>query len=296
MFKSKNIYLVIFFSVLIASFYIGYGLDEGYEKSPVQKVIRYQLEVSNPSHKAVISPSLSVFAPVKRIANQHTKHIKASHNFELESDKYGNQVLNFNFKDMAPYENRIITITAVIEFSKPVVEPVLEFKAEFLKPQKYIEINNLKVRTQASVLAKLSSSESLPSMATHNWVADKIAYSGYQKQDLGAAHAIRIMKGDCTEYMYLNAALMRAQGIANIAVAGFVLNGNTSVLKPSSYHNWNYAIEDERLILSDTQANNYDRNANNYVVFRVIAKDEIKTLSNTHRFAISSKKLKVKLI
>ncbi len=297
--KVKYIYAGVLLLLLMVSFFIGVFIDLSEPNVLPLKVVRYQLEISNNSHLPVKNAALSVFAPVKQIGLQTTKSINASEKFVLNSDKYGNQVLNFNLKTIAPFGKHFITITAEVLFEKNnLKQPLLDFKTEFLSSSKYIEKNNLKIITTAASFNSEGKGLVVQEKAlnAHNWVANNMHYSGYQKRDLGAAYAIKTLKGDCTEYMYLNAALMRVQGVPNIPVAGFTVGRNKVMLNATSYHNWNYFFDGSELKLSDSQGRAFNEKEHSYIVFRVMAKDEIKSLSNTHRFSTSDKRLKVKLI
>lgn len=295
----KYVYSAFLFASLLISFFSGLFLNVAPQVHLPPNVVRYQLEISNDNYLPVNEANLTVFAPVKEIGFQKTTNINASEPFELESDKYGNQLLSFTINNMAPFSKRYITVTATVIFDGSRQDKALvDLSTVFLKNEKYLDLNNLKIRSTASLISNETVNKSPLNVAQelHSWVVNNLSYAGYQKQDLGAAYAIKHLKGDCTEYMYLSSALMRAQKIPNIPVAGFSLGRSKSILKAADYHNWNYFIDDGILKISDTQGNVFNEKEDQYIVFRILAKDELSPLSNTHRFSISDSQLKVKLI
>ncbi len=299
MFNSKFISVGLLSIVLILVFWGLYGNDLGNPMSAKEQVVRYKLELENSTNLPVKNARVRVFAPVDSIGWQRTLEIKSDRDFDLKSDSYGNQMLDFALSEVAPYSKQYITVTALISFDKKNAESYKKFPNNtFLQSEKYIDKNNLKISMLASSLSESSKSQELIDVAqeTHKWVSKNMVYSSYEKKDLGAVYAINNLRGDCTEYMYLNAAIMRAQGIANIPVSGFYIGNTNGMLSAVNYHNWNYFDTGSEWRLSDSQGNNFDDKQSEYVVFRVIAKDEIQTLSNTHRFSISDERLKVKLI
>lgn len=295
----KYLYSILLVGLLLAFFILGSTLAIEDPDEPVERVIRYKLEAKNKTSESVEHAIIKVFAPVESIGRQQTIDVQSDREFKVESDEYGNQLLIFDVSNVAPYSNLYINITARVQFRKNNKNPPLNLMVDrFLEEEKYVEKNNLKISMLASTLIKKADNASPIEVAkeTHDWITKNMTYTGYQKRDLGAGYAIRHLKGDCTEYMYLNTAIMRAQGVANIPVAGFYLADSVGLLNINSYHNWNYFWDGQNWLISDSQGDVFNRYHNKYVVFRILAKDEIQTLSNSHRFSVSDKRLSVKII
>lgn len=256
-------------------------------KSSRAKTIRYSFTLSNPTNELIRNVTLVVLAPVKSGANHVTSDIQANLPFELDQDALGNQTLRFVFKELEPYSQKVISVSAdVTLFDAPLSFDLVD-KTRFLKEEPYINVSHPKIQHRADSLA---GSDDV-SLSTYSWVADHIQYSGYRKDNLGALYALEQGKGDCTEYMFLYMALMRANGIPVRGVAGFT-TGDDSRFLARDYHNWAEVYLDGAWYIVDPQRKRYFQHQDGYVATRILDggngnNDEIQ------RFQINDKRIRV---
>ncbi len=254
--------------------------------------VQYSFTLQNRTNKGLQDVQFWTYAPVKQTATQKCTTINTSHPYTMVIDKYGNQVLNFTFKKFPPYATRLITINADLLMSDtPNIMPA-ENMENYLKPEKYIESDNPEIIKKAMVLRKDNTLDTARNI--FNWVSGSIQYSGYQKRDLGALYAFSKKKGDCTEYMYLFAALCRGNNIPSRCISGYVCQNNT-VLKPADFHNWAEFYEKDRWYLADPQKRVFMKDASAYVIMQVINRNEDNPMKGHSRFRIKGDGIKVRM-
>ncbi len=101
-------------------------------------------------------------------------------------------------------------------------------------------------------------------------------------------------QGDCTEFMYLFAALCRAREIPARTIGGFVCTGN-AVIKPGDYHNWVEFFDGRFWRLADPQRKRWLKHGSHYIAMRVIAETPGDPLAGFHRFRFNGEGLKVRM-
>ena len=94
--------------------------------------------------------------------------------------------------------------------------------------------------------------------------------------------------------MYLFAAISRANKIPARCLGGYVVKEN-SILKPSDYHNWSEFFDNGLWRLSDPQKRNFDKNASNYIAFKVFNNPVDDQIGSFHRFRCAGDGMKVKM-
>jgi len=117
-------------------------------------------------------------------------------------------MLHFTFDAFPPYAAKIVTVKADLLLSSGVNTLTVPDMQFFLKPEKYIESDNPALYRKAQRLkgaTPLKTAENI-----FHWVADNIDYAGYLKNNRGALYALTHREGDCSEFMYLFAALCRS--------------------------------------------------------------------------------------
>ena len=235
-----------------------------------------------------------VYAPVKKTSFQQTDVITASHEYQISEDELGNQVLHFKFSNFAPFASKIIKLeTKLLLSSLPIIQKI-ENKSIFLHAEKYVEVDNQEIKTLSKQFQK---SDALSNARnTMNWVHQNIKYAGYIEDDRGALYALKSKKGDCTEYMYLFAALMRNQGIPVRNMGGYIYSEN-KVLKAEDFHNWSEIYLNGKWQIVDSQNGKFLEKQSDYIAFRVISSNINKKISptNTQRFAISNINISVNM-
>jgi transglutaminase-like putative cysteine protease len=128
----------------------------------------------------------------------------------------------------------------------------------------------------------------------HNWVGGNIHYSGYKKHPLGALYALKRLKGDCTEFMYLVAALCRANKVPARGIGGYVVKDD-SILRPNGYHNWVEFYYEETWRLSDAYERTFMKNPAQYIAFRVIGSPADSIMQDFPRFRVKGEGISVRM-
>ena len=273
------------------------------EKQPgytINKTIRYSFTIKNTENRLLKNPEFWAYAPVKQTAHQKVKSLKATHKYELIQDTLGNQIMHFKFPHLAPYASKVITVTAQLQMSQQPnaieknqqTEEQTDINKLYLGAEKNIESDNKKIKQLAAKLKKTTNRETSKSINT--WIENSLTYSGYIKDDRGAAYALNHKQGDCTEYAYLYTALARANQIPSRVIGGYVYKNN-AILDPTDFHNWSEYYSHGKWHLVDPQGKKHEQNQQNYIAMRIISQKQDSKMGNSHRFITVGKGLKVKL-
>jgi len=258
------------------------------------RTVRYSFTVRNKTNRLIKGAEFWTYAPVKQTSFQKTGTIEASHDFTLSEDEIGNQRLIFKL-DLAPFATKVVAITARLDLSEKSNPIVLDTSADYTGHQKYIEIDNPKIIALSRQFAGNEVNTELES--AFDWVAENIEYAGYIEDDRGALYALENKRGDCTEYMYLFAALARTKNIPTRAIGGYVVSED-AVLKAKDFHNWAEVYIEGSWRVVDPQNRKFLQEESNYIAMRVISGPANKTndlLSNTHRFSHVGEGLHVRM-
>ena len=259
---------------------------------PIPRHIQYSFTIQNTTNLLMKKAEFWTYAPVRQTSAQQCVNIEASQPFKLISDDLGNQILHFTFQDLPPYTTKIITIKAELLLSDtPNRLPVKDFQS-YLQAEKYCESDDPEISRVARKLKgpkKVKSAENI-----FRWVAENVQYAGYLRNARGALHALREKKGDCTEFMYLFAALSRANEIPARCIGGYVRSEN-AILKPNGYHNWVEFYDNGVWRIADPQRKIFMRNQSHYIAMHVISRSLKNPMGDSHRFRFAGKGLKVKM-
>jgi len=262
---------------------------------PIQRHIKYGFTLQNTTNRLLKQAELWTYAPVKRTATQTCNGITASHPFDLSTDPNGNQILHFMFDGIPPYGVKIVDIQAdVVLYAQPVQMPS-ESAAVFLSKEKYMELDDPGLMKLGKSLSAGGASRTAEK--TFHWVASNIRYTGYARADRGALYALRHREGDCSEYMYLMAALCRINGIPARGIAGYVCPSDM-VLKPASFHNWAEIYLNGTWQIADAQRKVFMKEAPQYVAMRIITNSPDQTekpAGEFNRFRYAGDGLKVEM-
>jgi transglutaminase-like putative cysteine protease len=259
---------------------------------PHKRTIRYSFTVQNKTNEYLEAAEFRTYAPVLQTSSQQASTITASHEFAADADELGNQQLVFRFS-LAPLATRIVTITAEVDLAQQPNQLALSDAQDYLRPSKYIESDDYNVIALAEQFGDVEAQPWLRS--AFNWVADNIEYAGYIEDDRGALYALDHRRGDCTEYMYLFAALARSRQIPTRGVGGFVVSED-AILKAREFHNWAEVYIDGRWRVVDPQNKQFMQQEDHYLALRILADRDVSEDSateNTHRIAYVGEGLSV---
>jgi len=258
----------------------------------VPRQIAYEFTLQNTGLQLLEKGEFWTYAPVKQTAGQRCDAITASHPFEVSVDRLGNQILYFKLNALPPYATRIIRIAADLRLSERAnpngpVDPV-----PWLKSEKYIEIDHPAIRRTARELKSSDARQTAENI--YQWVADRIQYAGYIKNDRGALYAHNHRKGDCTEHMYLFIALCRANNIPARGVGGYLCTENT-VLRAAGFHNWAEFYHDGAWHIADPQNRVFMKKATDYIAMCIIGSQAAGIEKRFNQFAFKGDGLKVSM-
>lgn len=261
---------------------------------PESRTIRYSFTVRNKTNRYLEGADFWTYAPVKQTSFQLEKSIGASHEFTTKVDEAGNQKLRFKL-DLAPFSAKVVSITAQLKLAKKSNEMEINSTVEYTGREKYIELDNEKI---IALSQQFTGDEKNISLKTaFDWVAENIEYAGYIEDDRGALYALNNKRGDCTEYMYLFAALARLKDIPTRAVGGYVVSED-AVLKAQGFHNWAEVYVDGKWRVADPQNKKFMEDEDSYIAMHVISPQVSSSnslLSNTQRFSYAGEGLEVRM-
>ena len=233
----------------------------------VDRTVKYSLTIKNPSNKPVKQASFWLYAPIQQGVYQVLDGIESTHPYQLEGDESGNQRMIFSVEDLPPYGRKRYTVTARLRLSEqPNSLPMIK-QQDYLAEESLIEISNPAIQKLAQRLS--ANSDRLVVKNIFNWVVSNIEKSGYVAREQGAVETLKSKSGDCTNSMYLFAALSRANGIATRNMAGFTTTEN-ALLKPQNYHNWLEVFVDGQWRLIDPDKEVFMDRAADYIAMTVL--------------------------
>jgi len=229
---------------------------------------------------------------VEQTAAQTSVHLEASYPYQEISDDFGSRMLRFSFRDFPPYATKIVTIKAQLHLAEEPNKTALNDSRPFLGPETYLESDNEEIRQLAQMLKGKNSLRTTENI--FHWVAKNVRYAGYSNKVQGALYALRYRKGDCTECMYLFAALCRACDIPARGMAGYVCKEDR-VLKAGDYHNWAEFYENGTWKIADPQKGVFMEHYADYIAMRIVRKAQDKSGPQFDRFRCEGEGLKVKM-
>jgi transglutaminase-like putative cysteine protease len=294
--KRNIIFFILLFSclMLLAEFLRHDAAHRAQPASgyPMQRQIQYSFTLQNQTNRLIEKAEFWAYGPVKQTATQRCDRLEVSHPYRLILDDLGNQILFFEVRNIAPFSSRIITIRAHMSFSvvpNPVPCPDLD---RFLQPEPFYEADAPELTLVASGLRSGGVIESAEKI--FQWVISNVKYSGYTRNDRGGLYALRKKEADCTEYMYLFAALCRADHIAARGMAGYVCAGS-AVLRAKEFHNWVEFYDGKAWRIADPQRKMFMKDESHYVAMTIIGRSALNPLAGFHRFRYAGDGLKVRM-
>lgn len=250
---------------------------------PIPRQVRYSFTVRNETNRPIPKGELWAHAPVRQTAAQKCLRVEASHPCELAVDDLGNQVLRFTFEQVPPLSAKVVTIRADLALSEAPNRPEPADPERFLAPEPLIEADHPEIVRLGRELT--ADTPRATAERIFDWVAGKVRYAGYLKEDRGALYALRNRKGDCTESMSLFAALCRASGIPARGIAGYVC-GENAVLRPGDFHNWAEFWADGRWRIADPQRRVFETSRADYIALAVLSGSKDGAIPRGYRFQV----------
>jgi len=287
---SINVSLAFLLSLLLAnmSMLLNASATEHAVKDVLEKRIRYSFTIQNMKNKLIKSLVFKSPAPLTDHWYQKCTSFKTSHEYKMDKDLLNNQILKFDFHNIAPYEARVVYIEANIQIGAYISK---KMNANYLMQSPLIESNSTEIQN----LSKTLKTDNIMKTAKKifSYVSKRISYSGYIKRDRGALYALKHKKGDCTEFAYLFTALCRASKIPARPIAGYICEDNC-LLTPVNYHTWAEFYANNKWYLVDPQQFVFNSRHNNYIAMQILSCDG-KTLTDQLRYQVDSSFFFVKM-
>lgn len=246
--------------------------------------LRMPLTVRNPLGEKLEGQVLNLCAPLDHTGVQRVTSLVVDVPHELLTDDIGNRIVRIAFPPLLPYATRVVTLSATVELQRVAGRERLGGdEATWLGGEAFIEVEDAAIRTLASELRGADARAT--ASAIHDWLRANVAYAGFDADDLGALHALRTRKADCTEYAYLAVALARANGVPARVIGGYVASSDF-VPYADNYHNWAEVYVDGAWRLLDAQRGLFDAGYEDYVAFRRNSARVENALRGAHRFRV----------
>ena len=282
-------------AVLVAGLVLALSLYDPSPQEPVypiQRQIQYSFTLQNRTNQPLKNAEFWAQAPVKETAHQRCERLEVSHPYQLLSDEHGNQALYFQLPEMPPFGTVILSVKAFLSLSDtPNALPAPDLKA-YLQPEPFCESEAPEIKRLAATIGSGKPKDTAEKI--FNWVTSNVQDSGYVRNERGALYALKSHQGDCTEFMYLFAALCRAGQIPARNMGGYVCSGDT-VVKPNDYHNWAEFFDGKRWKIADPQRKNLMKESSHYIAMQVIADTPRNPMAGFHRFRFAGQGLKVRM-
>jgi len=288
--KAAFLAALFFFISLCLNIALLEAKEPGY---PITRDIQYSFTIRNKTNQLLKEAEFWTYAPVRLTSTQKSLNLEVSHPYKLIVDDQGNQVLHFRFENLAPYSVQLVTIGARLGLSDIPNQIPIDDIQPFLRPERYIESDHPELQQFAKKFGSSTARESAEK--AFRWVADNVRNAGYLKDSRGALYAFRNKRGDCTEYMCLFTALCRANKIPARGIGGYVCS-ESSILEPSSYHNWTEFYEEGAWRTADPQKNVFMQNPSHYIAMRIISESSKNPMGEFDRFRFSGEGLEVKMM
>jgi transglutaminase-like putative cysteine protease len=275
--------------ILVKVFDWHFGAESTYV---IPRRIHYSFTLQNRTSRIIKGAEFWTYAPVKHTPTQQCMSVNASQPFQVIMDDQGNQILYFTFSTLPPYTTKIIAIEAELLLSDtPNRVPETDLLS-YLQEERYCESGSPEI---ARLAKRLQGADPLKTAENiFRWVASSLRYSGYVRNPRGALYALRNKTGDCTEFMYLFAALCRANNIPARGIGGYVVREN-AVLKPNGYHNWAEFYHDGVWRIADPQRNRFMQHQSHYLAMQVLSQSPENPMGKYHRFRCANESLTAKM-
>lgn len=246
-------------------------------KSSTRLLFRYQ--VNNPSGLILKNSAIFIALPLNLSARHKRTQLEVNTDYKIISDLNGNQTIKILFPEFAPFATKLVTIktTLTLQNTSLVTLPSL------LPESQLVPYQHEKIQLIASKFKALPIKAQVT--RSYQWVVDHMQYAGYLPDDRGALYALNTGRGDCTEYMFLLAALLRANKIPSRLVAGYVYP-QSRLVDAADYHNWVEVFIDGQWLIVDAQKEQLLVDNSDYITMRYLDSTD-SLIKQSQRFLVS---------
>lgn len=277
----KILLSMLFLGALGLLLYCGVSKSGG-DITFVERVIRFQFEVSNVSNDFIEENHFRFLVPAELSDRQTMLNIKSDYDISVLSGDGRKRYAKVDLGAMAPRSIKIVVVDVRVAVADGAIKDRVN-KELYLADARYAESNSKEIRMIADEFA-LKSPQSV-----FKWGAANIAKDDYQPEPKGAIAAVSSRSGDCTEHMFTFIALARSLEIPSRGLAGFVIEGDVGLVSASEYHNWAEYYDHGAWRIADTFFEVLDESYSKYVIF------DMPDGSGKQSFVTASDSLEVRL-
>lgn len=230
--------------------------------------VRYGFTINNTKGMPQDEAVFCTYAPIRQTSQQRCVRLEVSPPADLLTDRLGNQILRFNIAPVPPFGVVIVTVKADLMLAE---QPASVSRTEpaklFSRPGQGVESDNAEIVKLARSLKAKKPIQTARQIS--DWVSANIEDAGYIRNNRGALYALQSMKGDCTEYASLFAALCRADEVPARVVGGYLCNAN-AILNGAGYHNWAEFFDGKVWKVADPFLKSFDKNDKSYIGMNIL--------------------------
>lgn len=249
----------------------------------VVRRLRSTIQFQNPFSHPLDEQAFWCYLPMNMDSVQRLRAVDVSMPYRIADDEYGHHVLELILGHVAPFGQKIVTVSAEIDIDPKAQFGTLPHVSAWLGPERFIECDDIRIREFAMKLRRASDLDTV--RAIYEWTANHVEYAGYLPDDLGALYAYLQGRGDCTEFADLVVALARANNIPARMVEGYVTEQDAAV-KSVDYHNWAEVFLDGAWHIVDAQKRNWLAAHSQYVAYRIYRDATTNPVGHAHRYRL----------
>lgn len=251
-----------------------------------KKLVRFNYLISNTSGKFIPITDFSIKTPMSIAGIQNIESISSSKKNEFSNTVTGEQSIHFSIHNLPPYASKVVDLTLAVQTTdKPKYDRINN--SDFLKSEKYIELDSVAVKTLAVQLKGYSPEETAKNI--YEWLVNNVTSLAYTADSKGAQYVIEKKSGDCTEFTYAFVALARANGLPARGVRGLWVPAESTIVNAADYHDWAEFYDGKQWVLVDAQKYVFNSDYTNYLPIAYLTGSN----KNLERFRISHNSIRV---
>lgn len=197
--------------------------------------VSFRYKVTNTTDSVVFGEKASFALPVADSARHSVLAIDTNVTGEIVELDGGNREYQIEFERLLPREVKIVSVSVRYASKDAEVYDPTQLASSYLAETRFMPFRQPEFARLTTALKRDNPRAVIDE--SFQWVVSNILYSGYNPSTLGAAYALKHRKGDCTEFTYLLAALLRGNGIPARLASGYVIQGS-GVLSAADFHSW----------------------------------------------------------
>ncbi|AZQ13039.1 transglutaminase-like domain-containing protein [Shewanella khirikhana] len=197
--------------------------------------VTFRYKVTNTTDSVVFGEKASFALPVADSARHGVLAIDTNVKGKIVELDGGNREFLIEFERLLPREVKIVSVSVRYASKDAEVYDPTHLASSYLAETRLMPFRQPEFSRLVTDLKRDNPQAVIDE--SYQWVVSNILYSGYNPSTLGAAYALKHRKGDCTEFTYLLAALLRGNGIPARLASGYVIQGS-GVLSAADFHSW----------------------------------------------------------